>query len=69
MVLLIRRIWTGSLLIIIFGVFMSGAPDVYSADAETYLSFIVGAVWAPVAFLLTLAQQATGKATGPEGEG
>lgn len=61
MVLLIRRIWTGSILVVIMAVLMAGEPSILSADAQTYLSFIVGAIWAPVAFLLTMVQQATGK--------
>lgn len=40
---------------------MAGAPDIMSVDAQTYLAFLICAVWAPVAFILTMAQQATGK--------
>lgn len=64
MVLLIRRIWTGSILVAIMAIVMAGAPSILSADAQTYLSFLVCAVWAPVAFLLTMLQQATGKSVG-----
>ena len=61
MVLLIRRVWTASFLLLIISVIMAGAPDVMAVDAQTYVAFLVGAVWAPVAFVLTMAQQATGK--------
>lgn len=61
MVLLIRRIWTASFLLLILAVIMAGGPDVMAVNAQTYLAFLLGAVWAPVAFVLTLAQQATGK--------
>ena len=63
MVLLIRRIWTASFLLLIFWVILAGAPDVWSADAKTYLAFLICAIWAPVAFVLTMAQQASGKSS------
>ncbi|MCP5080502.1 MAG: hypothetical protein GY948_02265 [Alphaproteobacteria bacterium] len=42
-------------------VIMAGAPSILSADPHIYLAFLVGAVWAPVAFILVMIQQATGK--------
>ncbi len=61
MVLLIRRVWTGITLVAVVSAIVAGAPNIMSVDAQTYLSFLICAVWAPVAFLLTMAQQATGK--------
>lgn len=61
MVLLIRRIWTGTTLVVIMAVIMAGAPSILSADPHIYLAFLIGAVWAPVAFILVMIQQATGK--------
>ncbi len=60
MVLLIRRIWTGSMLVVIMAVLMAGAPSILSADPQIYLAVLVCAVWAPVAFILVMIQQATG---------
>ncbi len=61
MVLLIRRVWTALFLLMIFWSVLAGAPEIWPADAKTYLAFLICAVWAPVAFVLTMAQQATGK--------
>ncbi len=63
MMLVIRRVWTALILLVIFGVVLAGAPELWSTDAKAYLAFLVCAVWAPVAFVLTMAQQATGKST------
>ncbi len=70
MVLLIRRIWTGSTLMVIMAVVMAGAPSILSADPQIYLPFLVFAVWAPVAFILVMVQQATGQShqLGPKGD-
>ncbi|MEM8688778.1 MAG: hypothetical protein AAGF81_15705 [Pseudomonadota bacterium] len=63
MVMLIRRIWTAVILLVIFWVILAGAPEIWSTDARIYLAFLICAVWAPVAFVLTMVQQATGKST------
>ncbi len=41
-------------------VLMAGAPSILSADPQIYLAVLVCAVWAPVAFILVMIQQATG---------
>ena len=69
MVMLIRRVWTGSTLVVIMAVLMAGGPQILSADPQTYLAFLVCAVWAPVAFLLAMVQQATGKSSEIGSEG
>ncbi len=61
MVLLIRRVWTGVTLVAVASAVMADAPNIMSVDAQTYLFFLICAIWAPVAFLLTMAQQMTGK--------
>lgn len=63
MLLVIRRVWTALLLLVVFGVMLPRAAEFWSTDAPAYLAFLIGAVWAPVAFVLTMAQQATGRSS------
>ncbi len=57
------------MLVVIMAVLMAGAPSILSADPQIYLAFLVCAVWAPVAFILVMIQQATGKSAELGSEG
>ena len=66
---MIRRIWTGTTLVVIMGILMAGAPTILSADPQIYLPFFVCVIWAPIAFILVMIQQATGKSNELGAEG
>lgn len=53
------------MLIVVLAIVLAGAPIVLSADPHTYIAFIVCSIWAPVAFILLMLQQATGKSRQP----